>query len=85
MDTSTRPDTRPHSPRASAPPERAGDDPEDLYKLLFGRPVLPLDAFAFGRSVGRRLKRLFPDQLTHALRGVRAGINELRERGEVRQ
>jgi len=81
MDTLARPDTRPRSTRPSAPSGRT--DPEDLYELLFGRPVLPLDAFAFGRSVGRRMKRLFPDRLTHALRGVRAGINEIRERGEV--
>jgi len=83
METSTRTDTRPRSTRASAP--SGCTDPEDLYELLFGRPVLPLDAFAFGRSVGRRMKRLFPDQLTHALRGVRAGINEIRERGEAAQ
>jgi hypothetical protein len=83
MDTSTRTDTSPRSKRTAVPSGRT--DPEDLYELLFGRPVLPLDAFAFGRSVGRRMKRLFPDQLTHALRGVRAGINEIRERGEVSQ
>ncbi len=86
MNNPTQSDTKTGSTASScAPPEDAKTDPEDLYELLWGRPVLPLDAFAFGRSVGRRMKRLFPDQLTHALRGVRAGINEIRERGEVAQ
>lgn len=83
MDTSTRTDTRLRSTRTTAPSGRA--DLKDLYELLFGRPVLHLDAFAFGESVGRRLKRLFPDQLMYAFRGVRARIKEIRERGEVAQ
>lgn len=83
MNVSTRTDTRERLIRTSSSPDRTATDPEDLYELLFGRPVLPLEAFSFGRSVGRRMERLFPDQLMHVLRGVRAEIKEIRERGEV--
>ena len=51
-----------------------------IAEALFGRPVLPLDAFAFGRSFGRRARKLFPEKLLHVLKGVRSGINEISER-----
>lgn len=57
-----------------------GTEPRSIAKSLLGHPVFPIDAFSFGRRWGRRMKLLFPDHLLHVLRGVRAGIKEIRER-----
>lgn len=62
------------------------DSVQELYEKVFGQPVLPIDAFAHGRKVGRRVAQLFPERMMHVLSGIRKGITEIRERrGEVGQ
>lgn len=70
----------PPKSNTASPEEGNPPDMEDMAEILFGRPVLPIDAFAFGRSFGRRAGQLFPEKLLHVLRGVRAGITEIAER-----
>lgn len=55
-------------------------DQDSIAEILYGRPVLPIDAFAFGRRIGRRMERLFPDKVVHVLEGIRSGIEQVRER-----
>jgi hypothetical protein len=60
--------------------EEPDNETETIAEILFGHPVLPLEAFAFGRRMGRRMKRLFPGKLPHVLEGVCAGFEEVEER-----
>lgn len=67
------------------PTEAAGPTGiENNAKGISRRSDQPLDAFAFGRSLGRIMIQLYPDGLLHVLAGVRTRINEIRDRrGEV--
>lgn len=65
--------------------DRKPTSSDELNEILFGRSVFPLDAFAYGRSVGHCIQWLYPNKIVHVLRGIRAGINEIRERGEVKE
>lgn len=67
------------------PTEAAGQTgSERNAKVISRRSDQPLDAFAFGRSLGRVMIQLYPDRLLHVLAGVRTRITEIRDRrGEV--
>ena len=56
------------------------DRVQELYERVFGQPALPIDAFAHGRKVGRRVAQLFPERMMLVLNGIREGITEIRER-----
>jgi hypothetical protein len=56
------------------------DRVKELYEQFFGKPALPIDAFAHGHKIGRRVARLFPERTAHVQRGIEAGIAEVKER-----
>ena len=65
-------------------PEESSDNAGTIAEILFGYPVLPIDKFGFGRKMGYRMKRLFPGGLSHVFKGIRAGIEEAKERQSTR-